>query len=858
LYVATEDYPLYACLHSREAPHTLIDERLLTLLSSGQMSMSELVEETGIEREDLRGSLHRLESSNQIYRSDLKGETFCYSKAQLGRHPREECLREAVLRHVTYHAPITVEDLAYEIGVTEPEAESAARELTVSEALVSGRFVVGEQQQYLAAKDYLRLKSEGQPVFDRETVRQYAERKQFSKLRNVREYFDKFGEAGMVYDVFQRVDRFDMQEFGQLREKGDILLGRFVRGKLRYVLKEDAPYYLGAYRRDPLDRFEAELMRVVSKMGSGTFLEIQAASKFPPDAMREHFDSLDRKGHLVRLYDEAESWSSRNVYSLCEVEPADFDESLRHVLSRYVKGFGPVTVLQAASYLDIEPEDALRLLNEIGAKSVMVGLERTQMFLFQDELAELEREAPTDESVRVLSLYDSFLSDKWTEVTSRFGEGWMYPVVHRGRIIGMIEKWLLAGSVEVREIQLDEPDMLGALIESFDHMMRFYNSLGVEILRVRSVFGSEIEKLEEPERSEFISHGYSEANGMLVKGRLVTECFELPEILSVTFSLQNLEEGKKLANVDVAIERFGGLRSSVEALLRVKKTKSLHKRWLKGGDILRGHLIPDRVGYCTMEEASLYKAARNRPLDSDQKIVMRIISNQQPVKRERLLELSPLGRGDTLDALKSLYSSSRIYLNAVQSYVSIKRRKIGRETAWATVIRRLFECYGVMTAESLGMLLNHEIPMREIRRTLRKLEDDGYLLKGYLLRGSGILHWASVDAFDALGKTEFTAVTVLSPEDNLVQFMRAGYRDLLPETGRYAIFKGVSLIGSFDARLKAGRLEVADLEGSDECEEIVASYARKLGLALAEREEGRMSEWEVMEFYQKTHPGLKE
>ena len=99
---------------------------------------------------------------------------------------------------------------------------------------------------------------------------------------------------------------------------------------------------------------------------------------------------------------------------------------------------------------------------------------------------------------------------------------------------------------------------------------------------------------------------------------------------------------------------------------------------------------------------------------------------------------------------------------------------------------------------------------------------------------------------------------VLSPEDNLVLFLRAGYRDLLPETGRHAIFRGTSLIGSFEGRLKSGRLEVSDLKGPDECAEIVSSYARRLGLALSEREEGRMSEWEIMEFYQKTHPGMKE
>ena len=856
VFVANEDHSLYASLHSRKIAHTPFDARLLEDISRGPKSVPEIVDSLRLDKEDVRDSVRRLETANEIYRSDLKGETFFYSKADHEQHPRDECLREAVARHVAHHAPISIEDLAYEVGITEQDAETATRELVVSETLVSGRFVVGEQQQYMSARDYLRLKSGGQPVFDRETIRKYAEKKQFEKISSVREYFDKFGEAGMIYDLFQRVDKFEMEDFGELRKRGEILLGRFVRGKIRYVLKEDAPYYLGVYRRDPLDRYEAELVRVISKMGSGTFLEIAEASKFPPDAMREHFDSLDRKGYLVRLYDEAESWSSRNIYALCDLEPV-FEGALEHVLARYVKGFGPVTVLQAASYLDIEPEEALQLLNRIGSKSIVVGLERTQMFLFSDELPMLEQEMPSDDSMRVLSLYDSFLSDKWTEITSRYGEGWIYPVVHRGEIVGMIEKWLLAGSVEIREILLDEPKLLGQLISSFDHMMKFYNSLGVEILRVRSALGTETERLDEQTKSEFLKRGYSDANGMLVKGRLVTPCFDLPELLAVVFSFQNLEESERLPNIQAAVERYGGLRSSVEGLMRVRKFESARKMWTKG-DLVRGHLVPDRVGYCTLDEASLYKAARTHELSSDQKLVMRIVSDQQPIKRERLLELSPLGREDTIEALKFLYSSSRVYLDGIQSYVSIKRRKISRETAWARIFGRLFENYGIITAESLGSLLGHEIPMREIRKALRKLEDDGFLVKGYLLRGSGVLHWASIDAFHKLGNVAFSETIVLSPEDNLIQYLRAGFRQLLPETGRHAIFRGVMVIGSFEGRLKAGRMEVSDLKGEDGCADVVAAYARKLGLALSDREEGRMSEWEIMEFYQKTHPGMKE
>ena len=58
--------------------------------------------------------------------------------------------------------------------------------------------------------------------------------------------------------------------------------------------------------------------------------------------------------------------------------------------------------------------------------------------------------------------------------------------------------------------------------------------------------------------------------------------------------------------------------------------------------------------------------------------------------------------------------------------------------------------------------------------------------------------------------------------------------------------------------MKGGKLEIHDLVGGPECEEIIEAYARTLGLALMDREEGRIPDWEIMDFYQRSHPGVNE
>ncbi|MCJ7561436.1 MAG: hypothetical protein MUO84_00290, partial [Thermoplasmata archaeon] len=355
--------------------------------------------------------------------------------------------------------------------------------------------------------------------------------------------------------------------------------------------------------------------------------------------------------------------------------------------------------------------------------------------------------------------------------------------------------------------------------------------------------------------NEFHDHGYRASNGMLVKGSLVTDCHERSELLDVVFSLQHWSDLDRLDDMSVALAKYGGLRSNSEALTRVDRFAPL-EMLLKNGLVVRGHLVPDRVGYCTKEDASVYRAARSRELTPEEKLVLRIVKDQQPIRRDRALTISPLGTEDTTEALKSLYSSSMLYLDTTRGYVATPKTRLSRRSAWIRIIRRMFLSYGICSAEALSMMIGSEIPMRELRGILRFLEGEGTLVKGHLIRGSTTIYWATGDAHALLGEAAPSVSAVVAPEDNIVGYLRAGFRDSLPETGRYAVYSGSKLIGSFIGRIVQNKLVVDDLQSEDDCAEVMASFAKRLGVALSDRAESSLSEWEIMEFYRKSHPGM--
>ncbi len=853
VYVATEDWPLYQCLHARPHERSPLEDEVLRMTSEKGAEVEGIARALGAPREDVKEAVRRLEIANMLFRCSVRSERFSYMASPGDGLVRGDCVREAITRHLAFHAPLSVEDIAYEVGVPEQEVSDALAKLVSEERAVSGRFVVGEQQQYILSNDYLRLKAKGATVLDREQVRRYQEQKQFSRSCSVREYLLRTGEAGMAYDVFHRVRPFSMDEFDSMRASGELMLGRFVRGRLRYMLAEDVPYYLGVFRRGRPNRFEERIFSELSKLGSATFQELSSALKFPPDAMREHFDSLDRKGYLVRLHDGSEAWTSRAVYAPCEVDPVQ-EGAFEHVLSRYLRGNGPVTLLQAAIYLDVDPDVARRLMDRVGARAVSVGLERTEMFLLPEEAKAVEDAPAGDDALRILSLYDPFLSDRWAEVTARYGEGWIFPVVHHGQVVGMVEKWLMAGAVEVREVLLEDRSLLGRLIEALDEVMGFYGPQNADVVRVKGVFGTEVGALDQAYRDAFLSRGYFESNGMLVKGPVVAECFDRQELVDAVFSLQHFEEDDRLDDMDSVLDLLGGLRNDPEALTRVDRFEPV-ERMRKRGHLVRGHLVPDRSGFCRPSDASVYRAARSGERTDAERLVLRVVKDQQPIGRNRLLTVSPLGPEETLEAAKSLYLSSELFLDAGNAYVGAKRTRMSRQTAWDTVLRRMFGAFGIMTAETLATLLSGDLAMREVRACLRRLEREGFLVKGHLLRGSNVMHWATEDALTRLGHVRPRAGVVLAPSDSLTTFLRAAYRDLLPETGRYAVFSGARSVGSFAGRLRKDGLSISDVVGDEDCRDIIAAHARRLGLAVSEDDEVRFSDWEVMEFYRKSHPG---
>ena len=97
-----------------------------------------------------------------------------------------------------------------------------------------------------------------------------------------------------------------------MRESGELLLGRFVRGKVRYVLKDEGDRY-ASMRREEIQPADLELLKTIEGMGRATTRQLAAATGMDKGALKDAVSRLDRSLLIIRDFDEREDWGTENT-----------------------------------------------------------------------------------------------------------------------------------------------------------------------------------------------------------------------------------------------------------------------------------------------------------------------------------------------------------------------------------------------------------------------------------------------------------------------------------------------------------------------------------------------------------------
>ena len=843
--VPAEEVPYYAAATKKERELNSNDRAVLDKLE-GSMSLSELAEATELSEDIVFRSLRKLESMYEVTRVQINGNNKWYFARYLeGFADRDESICHIIEQYLECFAPATAKEIAYALSLSDEDTTLALKTLMGDEIVVEGKFLISEGDQYMKHIDRMRLKAGSSDVFDYETVERYQVYKGL-KFNSLKEFFAFYGSAGSELDVYNRVPNFDLSEWYSMRESGDILLGRFIRGKVRFVMKEDAAK-LASLRHEPVTEEDLELMGVIDRLGRATMRQLVAETGLDKMQVKESIMRLDRDLRIIHAFGGREDWGTENTYSRYTPEPLT-EDPVPSLVEQSVKAYGPIPVMALRYLLGIDPDAAVRIATSIGAKTIYVGEGHTPMLVMEDEIPKMA-EVVLPEGITVMSLFDPALSAKWAEISARYGDRWIYPLVRGSAIVGAVEMWEMSGCIEIRSMDLDDPGDLADALDALDRMMGFYKMKGTDIIRIREVKNVDAAELEQPVRDVLEKAGYRFVNGFYAKGRFITRTFTPEEMMSYVIRKQHVAPSDRYPSLDALMADRGYIRNDSELMARVSGRKSF-KRLISKDEYVKTFTCIPYIGYTTRDNAVLYASAKQTELTDDQKKVLALIDEFSPATKRELVRVSSLSEPDTTETVNSLVHLSLVYQDSASMYWAVDEPLYPKDEALLKVARMMFHEFGMFSAEQFAMFMG--VRMYTARELLRKLEDEGFLVKGFLEKDSSTLMWMLAE--DADRKVEKVRDQfVLNNQDNLHLYLRPRLKTVTGSATDSVVMRGTTVVGWFKGKVTASGAKVEDFQGDGTAYRFLKMVASSLGVSI-EKKDTEIDDWNIAEFYAKTNP----
>ncbi|MEM2899564.1 MAG: ATP-dependent helicase [Thermoplasmata archaeon] len=850
----------------------------------------ELKKSIKLEEKGVAVVLRNLEKRFRVYKSGLvdvkDGEEFLYSVREVKKTDFDESIRKVLLRYLEYSEPSTKEEISFRLGLNEEIVSSVLKDLENERIVECGSFTESDVNQYILTKDRLSIESigKGKRTFDYDVILRYLLKKHFDCVDGVAEYMDKFISASMSYDVYARSRNFDMLAWWQMRSEGKLLHGRFVRGKVCFIKSEDAPLFVQAYRTESLNDVDLkviELLRASDEKGI-SFESIVERSGLRKSIVKESIDKLDRNVYILRKYLDQKDWSSRNKYVpfMIDYSPTveETKKAREEIVKRTIRAFGPIPLVSIRGYTGFPYEEIEQILSKLISEDrpdgekieriSVIGEGIQDMYVFSEEIQKIEENLGKSglicDKMRILSLYDPYIQYLWAEIASRYGEGWIYPVIKNGKLCGMVEKWQMSGCIDIREIKLDgdSKELLLELLKELDNMMKYYLEMGIEVIRVRKVFGKDVVDLGSEIIEVFNTHGYHTVQGTLVKGNIVPKVFNKDDVMDYILMKQHIIPEFRYDSVISAIEDRGYAFSDFEMGLRAKSFTSL-RRYQRSGLLYTGLGIPEHFMYFTNKMCLIFKSAKKRPLDEEMIEIMNVMPESGSISRKNLFESVDMGEEEFADAVRRLYAGMYLIRDSRNLYMKVKGPEVDQQKARRYILKKIISSFGIISAEKLATITKHEYKMTEIRKLLRELEDAGLLVKGYFIEGDDALYWMIKSDFEAnmIGKYHFRGEFVLSPLDPLSHYLHEEIRKQFGLGSCFVIFRGSKMTGAFKANKKGNVLTLYKFVGGEEEKRTMRQFESSWGLRISDGKDEKTNErqeeddWELMLWWEKMHGG---
>src|SRR5256712_3888580 len=577
IHWALKDHvPNYVSVYAQRSRLKPPEEKVLALLKEKPLTHKELLRKTKRPKDALNETLRKLERSYLVARRGV--EETIYVAREPVRGPFEEALDKILTKRLDVDGPYSATELAVALGLEAELVEEVLRDLESEGVVSSGHFLVDKEFQFMLTRDLQRLQRKGETRegFDETQVKAFLLEKQFRKIETLDDFFDTFLGAGIVLDIWNHTTSYDYKEWTRRRASGDILEGRFLNGRVRYVRAADVPLFLSAFPRSPLTEFESKVLDVIRASEGIDICGIASKLREEKERVKEALEKLDYDVYVIRKF-QGDGWTARNLYTAFDPPAKEVKDAFESLVKRFLAAYGPVPFSWIREWARFEWDELERLMDRLEEQGLVTrilvtGKAEGEMYVLAQDLPALRKASGKviSDPVRVLSLLDPWTQPLWAQVASRYGEGWFFPLVKDGDLVGMAEVWEMSGCIEVRGLDLASPDQLEEAIGALTRMMAFYAMRGVDVLRVTRFQAKDVPEVED--LSPWTRAGFVRFSDFLAHGPIVPRDFDPKDLLAFALTRQGVALDSRFADPIAAAKALGGGRAPREVLGRFRRS----------------------------------------------------------------------------------------------------------------------------------------------------------------------------------------------------------------------------------------------------------------------------------------------
>ena len=775
------------------------------------------------EMEDLR-ELYTGGLSYEVGEAFTDGEPSNWRKRALS--DPIDCLRLKLLDMLGSEGPQTSEELSSRLPFPTAQVDAVLQELEMRNLVSIGFFTRTDEGEFILRVDEYRITGGQVNVIDYRSLQTLILNKSFTVFE---EPYDAIRSLGLVQrrdELLHRVANYRFRDWKDIKHDTEVFNGRLLQNRVGYTTIDQLPMLMGLRGEPWLGTLEEEILEKIPKDGVSRndllsqyprgkdFIHIQRSVK-------SAISNLERQLAIGKQYLEIPNRKRslaifRKLHGI--VKPMPFKEALSELIFR----IGPVRLHTLKFFVARPVEELAEVLRELETQDIIkrvVALQPdpTDYYASPSDSERLLAPIPEDRKMRILSQSDPFSSRFIQEIRLLLKQGWYYPVFKGVDPIGRILMFVVNGYLEIKDINIPN-SYLDDFKVAFSDLLGNYRDRLVDVSVLHAFNGVPVHECNEDIQNVLSDLGFTSMGDgeRYIRGGVV-QPRSRKHINRLLFYHHSLHQNSRSENETLALEGLDEVRDDFALrgrceMFRVNLGSMVAAHQLHQGTNLRGHLV-----WAKYPHFQRLLTIRNVPTYPEDEEILQFFrdSNDPDVYMER----HALSRAQFRKLVSPLIRSGHLIqdyrggFKTVESIPSSDLWNIKRE-----YLRELVEDYPVITLKQVEGLAGSSFSAEEISDVLHEFEEDGTLIKGFLIDDGQEICWGRLDLLGEIDKISKSRDFVIPPSDPLIHYFGSLLRERFGFGSAYLVFHKEEPIAAFKANTRNDRIEITDFVGDSDLE----------------------------------------